>query len=171
MSYFFVCAIWERVLHVLCYPPDETWVSSFVIAENQRYQTGFKSLLFFLLSNMFDKSAKLGIRRFLFTFFALQGTSYPAPAYHGAGGGTMRNGYDEAAAVAYARRWALLRNPAYLDFHGLGGDCTNFVSQWPVRGRGRDEPHAGVWLVLRNGQRTHRVLDGGGIPLPLSDGQ
>ena len=106
---------------------------SFVIAENQRYQTGFKSPLFFLLSNMFDKSAKLGIRHFLFTFYALQGTSYPAPAYHGAGGGTMRNGYDEAAAVAYARRWALLRNPAYLDFHGLGGDCTNFVRQYSKR--------------------------------------
>lgn len=26
----------------------------------------------------------------------------------------MRNGYDEAAAVAYARRWALLRNPAWI---------------------------------------------------------
>ena len=48
----------------------------------------------------------------------------------------MRNGYDEAAAVAYARRWALLRNPAYLDFHGLGGDCTNFVSQCLYSGAG-----------------------------------
>ena len=27
-------------------------------------------------------------------------------------------------AVAYAKRWALLRNPAYLDFHGLGGDLS-----------------------------------------------
>ena len=48
----------------------------------------------------------------------------------------MRNGYDEAAAVAYARRWALLRNPAYLDFHGMGGDCTNFVSQCLYAGAG-----------------------------------
>lgn len=48
----------------------------------------------------------------------------------------MRNGYDEAAAVAYAKRWALLRNPAYLDFHGLGGDCTNFVSQCLYAGAG-----------------------------------
>lgn len=79
MSYFFVCAIWERVLHVLCYTPDETWVFSFVIAENQRYQTGFKSPLFFLLSNMFDKSAKLGIRRFLFTFFDCKGPLTPRP--------------------------------------------------------------------------------------------
>ena len=47
----------------------------------------------------------------------------------------MRNGYDEAAAVAYARRWALLRNPAYLDFHGLGGDCTNLCRSACMRAR------------------------------------
>ena len=34
------------------------------------------------------------------------------------------------------RRWALLRNPAYLDFHGLGGDCTTFVSQCLYAGAG-----------------------------------
>lgn len=37
--------------------------------------------------------------------------------------------YDRNAAVAYARRWALGRNPAYYDFENLGGDCTNFTSQ------------------------------------------
>lgn len=37
--------------------------------------------------------------------------------------------YDRAAAVAYAREWALGRNPAYYDFEHIGGDCTNFVSQ------------------------------------------
>ena len=31
--------------------------------------------------------------------------------------------------MAYAREWALKRNPAYLDFDSLGGDCTNFASQ------------------------------------------
>ncbi|MCL2810848.1 MAG: amidase domain-containing protein [Clostridia bacterium] len=31
--------------------------------------------------------------------------------------------------MAYAREWALKRNPAYLDFESLGGDCTNFASQ------------------------------------------
>ncbi len=41
----------------------------------------------------------------------------------------MANGYDPKKAVAYAHQWALSRNPAYLDFHLLGGDCTNFVSQ------------------------------------------
>ncbi len=37
--------------------------------------------------------------------------------------------YDRNAAVAYARRWALDRNPAYYDFEKIGGDCTNFASQ------------------------------------------
>ena len=32
-------------------------------------------------------------------------------------------------AVAYARRWAYGRNPLFYDFDGIGGDCTNFVSQ------------------------------------------
>ena len=38
-------------------------------------------------------------------------------------------GYDRDAAGAYAREWAMKRNPAYLNFDNLGGDCTNFASQ------------------------------------------
>lgn len=41
----------------------------------------------------------------------------------------IRIPYNREAAIAYARRWALSRNPAYYDYHTLGGDCTNFVSQ------------------------------------------
>lgn len=37
--------------------------------------------------------------------------------------------YDRIRAVIYARRWAFGRNPAYYNFDGIGGDCTNFVSQ------------------------------------------
>ena len=44
--------------------------------------------------------------------------------------------YDRAAAVAYARKWALKRNPAYYDFQLLGGDCTNFASQCIYAGAG-----------------------------------
>lgn len=47
----------------------------------------------------------------------------------------IRN-YDRAAAVAYARRWAYGRNPAYFDFSGIGGDCTNFASQCIFAGAG-----------------------------------
>ncbi|MDP4117786.1 MAG: amidase domain-containing protein [Bacillota bacterium] len=46
------------------------------------------------------------------------------------------NGYDRIAAVEYARKWAFSRNPDYIDFHGLGGDCTNFVSQCLYAGGG-----------------------------------
>lgn len=37
--------------------------------------------------------------------------------------------YDREAAVAYARKWALGRNPAYKDYEDWGGDCTNYISQ------------------------------------------
>lgn len=44
--------------------------------------------------------------------------------------------YDRGAAVEYARRWALARNPKYFDYDALGGDCTNFVSQCVFAGSG-----------------------------------
>lgn len=37
--------------------------------------------------------------------------------------------YNREAAIAYARKWALDRNPAYYDFENIGGDCTSFASQ------------------------------------------
>lgn len=37
--------------------------------------------------------------------------------------------YDRPAALQYARTWAMARNPAFLDFEHMGGDCTNFASQ------------------------------------------
>ena len=37
--------------------------------------------------------------------------------------------YDRRRAVEYARRWALNRNPLFIDFTGQGGNCTSFVSQ------------------------------------------
>ncbi len=37
--------------------------------------------------------------------------------------------YDRERAEAYARRWALSRNPLFVDYTGRGGNCTNFVSQ------------------------------------------
>lgn len=37
--------------------------------------------------------------------------------------------YNRDAAVAYARKWAMGRNPEYYDFENIGGDCTNFASQ------------------------------------------
>ena len=42
--------------------------------------------------------------------------------------------YNREYAVAYARRWALTRNPLFIDFTGIGGNCTNFVSQCLLAG-------------------------------------
>ena len=33
--------------------------------------------------------------------------------------------YNREKALAYARKWAMKRNPAYLNFDNLGGDCTS----------------------------------------------
>jgi len=41
----------------------------------------------------------------------------------------IRLPYDRERAVAYAHRWAFLRNPRYGVFDEIGGDCTNFISQ------------------------------------------
>ncbi|MDR0314925.1 MAG: amidase domain-containing protein [Oscillospiraceae bacterium] len=37
--------------------------------------------------------------------------------------------YNRDRAVEYAHKWAFGRNSAYYNFDGMGGDCTNFVSQ------------------------------------------
>lgn len=37
--------------------------------------------------------------------------------------------YKRNLAVAYAKKWALSRNPKYYNFDPVGGDCTNFISQ------------------------------------------
>ena len=42
--------------------------------------------------------------------------------------------YDRTRALAYAERWALDRNPLFYNFTGVGGDCTNFVSQCVLAG-------------------------------------
>lgn len=42
--------------------------------------------------------------------------------------------YNRERAVAYAKRWALDRNPLFIDFTGRGGNCTNFVSQAVLAG-------------------------------------
>ena len=46
------------------------------------------------------------------------------------------NAYNREKAVAYARKWALSRNPRFYNFAGIGGDCTNFASQCVYAGAG-----------------------------------
>lgn len=44
--------------------------------------------------------------------------------------------YNRQKAVEYAAKWAYARNPRYFDFHEMGGDCTNFISQCLYAGSG-----------------------------------
>ncbi len=63
--------------------------------------------------------------------------------------------YNRGVAVAYARRWALGRNPAFYDFSDLGGDCTNFASQCIFAGAGvmNYTPEVG-WFYRSANDRT-----------------
>ncbi|MBQ8164148.1 MAG: amidase domain-containing protein [Clostridia bacterium] len=42
--------------------------------------------------------------------------------------------YIRERAVMYARKYALVRNPLFYSFAGIGGNCTNFVSQCVLAG-------------------------------------
>lgn len=42
--------------------------------------------------------------------------------------------YIRERAVLYARKYALVRNPLFFSFAGIGGNCTNFVSQCVLAG-------------------------------------
>ncbi|MDD4773738.1 MAG: amidase domain-containing protein [Eubacteriales bacterium] len=63
--------------------------------------------------------------------------------------------YNRSRAVDYAQKWALSRNPAYLNFKGLGGDCTNFISQCVYAGSGQMNytPTFG-WYYISSGNRA-----------------
>ena len=63
--------------------------------------------------------------------------------------------YQREKAVAYAHYWAYRRNPEFLSFSQLGGDCTNFVSQCLFAGTGvmNYTPTFG-WFYLSGNDRT-----------------
>lgn len=45
--------------------------------------------------------------------------------------------YNRQLAVEYAKKYALKYNPRYFHFDGIGGDCTNFISQCLFAGGGQ----------------------------------
>ncbi len=63
--------------------------------------------------------------------------------------------YNRKKAAEYAARWALSRNPSYYSFNGIGGDCTNFVSQCIYAGAGvmNYTPEFG-WFYRSTNDRT-----------------
>lgn len=63
--------------------------------------------------------------------------------------------YNREKALAYAREWAMKRNPAYLNFDNLGGDCTNFASQCLYAGSGVMNPtQIYGWYYYSSSKRT-----------------
>ena len=63
--------------------------------------------------------------------------------------------YNRDKVLQYAETWAYRRNPNYLDFTDLGGDCTNFASQCLFAGSGimNDTPIYG-WYYNSSYDRT-----------------
>lgn len=63
--------------------------------------------------------------------------------------------YDREKAVAYAKKWAHDRNPAFLNFDPLGGDCTNFASQCLFAGSGvMDYAHLFGWYYIDGNKKS-----------------
>jgi hypothetical protein len=60
--------------------------------------------------------------------------------------------YRRADAKAYALKWALSYNPQFYDYTGLGGDCTNFVSQvlWAGGSVMNHDPQSGWYYINPN---------------------
>ncbi len=63
--------------------------------------------------------------------------------------------YNRERARAYAERWAFDRNPLFADYTGIGGNCTNFVSQCVYAGSCRMNftPVFG-WYYIDSNDRT-----------------
>ena len=63
--------------------------------------------------------------------------------------------YNRERALQYAERWAFSRNPLFSDYTGIGGNCTNFVSQCLYAGgcRMNFTPVFG-WYYLDKNDRT-----------------
>lgn len=53
--------------------------------------------------------------------------------------------YNREAAVQYALKWALNRNPKYYNYDKIGGDCTNFISQCLFAGTGQMNYRKNNW--------------------------
>lgn len=67
----------------------------------------------------------------------------------------MMKEYNRQAAVEYARRWALGKNPKYYHFGGIGGDCTNFISQCLLAGGAvMNYNRYGGWFYISSSNRS-----------------
>ena len=65
--------------------------------------------------------------------------------------------FSREKALAYAHRWAFGRNPEYLAFDRLGGDCTSFVSQCLLAGGAPEDPTPLWGWYYRSGNDKARL--------------
>lgn len=95
--------------------------------------------------------------------FALSASSSKQPLIDASGGGEWTGGYDREGAVRFANRycgaaWGCgeggLYHAGYRDYNGIGGDCTNFVSQ------ALGDPEGGK--LAQDGRWYHRSGPNGG---------
>lgn len=62
--------------------------------------------------------------------------------------------YKRDEAVSYARKWALSSNPNFYHFGGIGGDCTNFVSQCLLAGGAKMNFSYNGWFYINSYNRS-----------------
>lgn len=62
--------------------------------------------------------------------------------------------YNREKAVEYAMKWAIERNPKYYNYDGIGGDCTNFISQCLFAGIGQMNYRGYGWYYINANQKS-----------------
>lgn len=61
--------------------------------------------------------------------------------------------YNRRNVYEYAKEWAYGRNPKYYNYDGIGGDCTNFISQCIFAGCGEMNYNKNNGWYYINGNR------------------
>lgn len=63
--------------------------------------------------------------------------------------------YNREEAVRYAKSWALRANPEFYHFGGIGGDCTNFISQCLLAGNAvMNYSKSNGWYYISSSDRS-----------------
>lgn len=62
--------------------------------------------------------------------------------------------YRREDSVLYAKKWALSSNPDFYHFGGIGGDCTNFVSQCLLAGGAKMNFSYDGWFYISINKRS-----------------
>lgn len=66
----------------------------------------------------------------------------------------MTKKYNRVAASEYAQKWALSANPKFYHFGGIGGDCTNFISQCLLAGGATMNYSPLGWFYISSSNRS-----------------